>query len=122
MGVVDPTKLEPNLCMLCRVMNRKDCVWENFYQIIAKTILQEKETVFYRHYSFWFINLFLCLKFLKIFAAKAGVDKEWDKLDQISAWNLTKDKSKKRVNDEARASGATVHFSSLMDICHIFHH
>ena len=52
-------------------------------------------------------------------AAKAAVDKEWQKLEKISAWNLTKVKSKKTVIDEARTSGATVHFASLMDICHL---
>ena len=41
------------------------------------------------------------------------------KLEKISAWNLTKVKSKKQVIDEARTSGATVHFASLMDICHL---
>ena len=56
---------------------------------------------------------------VKIPAAKAAVDKEWEKLEKISAWNLTKVKSKKSVIDEARASGATVHFASLMDICHL---
>ena len=35
------------------------------------------------------------------------------------AWNLTKVRSKKKVIDEARTSGATVHFASLMDICHL---
>ena len=52
-------------------------------------------------------------------AAKAAVDKEWEKLEKISAWNLTKVKSKKEVIDEARTAGATVHFASLMDICHL---
>ena len=56
---------------------------------------------------------------MKIPAAKAAVDKEWEKLEKISAWNLTKVKSKKQVIDEARMSGATVHFASLMDICHL---
>ena len=56
---------------------------------------------------------------MKILAAKAAVDKEWEKLEKISAWNLTKVKSKKRVIDEARTSGATVHFASSMDICHL---
>ena len=56
---------------------------------------------------------------LKIPAAKAAVDKEWEKLEKISAWNLTKVKSKKQVIDEARTSGATVHFATLMDICHL---
>ena len=39
------------------------------------------------------------------------------KLEKISVWNLTKTKSKKQVIDEARMSGATVHFASLMDMC-----
>ena len=56
---------------------------------------------------------------VKIPAAKAAVDKEWEKLEKISAWNLTKVKSKKMVIDEARTTGATVHFASLMDICHL---
>ena len=42
-----------------------------------------------------------------------------EKLEKISAWNLAKVKSKKKVIDEARTSGATVHFASLMDICHL---
>ena len=56
---------------------------------------------------------------MKIPAAKAAVDKEWEKLEKISAWNLTKVKSKKKVIDEARTAGATVHLASLMDICHL---
>ena len=52
---------------------------------------------------------------VKIPAAKAAVDKEWEKLEKISAWNLTKVKSKKQVIKEARTAGATVHFASLMD-------
>ena len=43
---------------------------------------------------------------MKILAAKAAVDKEWEKLEKISAWNLTKVRSKKEVIDEARTSGA----------------
>ena len=56
---------------------------------------------------------------MKIPAAKAAVAKKWEKLEKISAVNLTKVKSKKMVIDEARASGATVHFASSMDICHL---
>ena len=56
---------------------------------------------------------------MKIPAAKAAVDKEWEKLEKISAWNLTKVRSKKEVIDEARTSGAKVHFASLMEICHL---
>ena len=82
-----------------------------------KTILQEKETI-HCSITIWFINLFPCLK-LKSPAAKAAVDKEWEGLEKISAWNLTKVKSKKQVIDEARTSGATVHFAPLMHICHL---
>ena len=56
---------------------------------------------------------------MKIPAAKAAVDKEWEKLEKISAWNLTKVRSKKEVIDEARTNGAKVHFASLMDLCHL---
>ena len=56
---------------------------------------------------------------MKIPAAKAAVYKEWEQLEKISAWKLTEVKSKKSVIDEARASGATVHSASLMDICHL---
>ena len=55
---------------------------------------------------------------LKIPAAKAAVDKEWEKLEKIPAWDLTKVRSKKEVIDEARTKGAKVHFASLMDNCH----
>ena len=54
---------------------------------------------------------------MKIPAAKAAVDKEWEKLENISAWNLTNVRSKEEVIDEARRKGAKVHFASLMDIC-----
>ena len=99
-------------------MNLQECVWEIRYRIIIKTILQEKVKI---HYS----TITLFTKFvpmpqaMKISAAKAAVDKEWDKLEKISAWNPTKVRSKKEVIDEARTSGATVHFASLMDICHL---
>ena len=59
------------------------------------------------------------LQAMKISAAKAAVDKEWEILKKISAWNLTKVRSKKEVIDEARTKGAKVHFGSLMDICHL---
>ena len=55
---------------------------------------------------------------MKIPAAKAAVDKEWENW-RISAWNVTKVRSKTEVIDEAKTSGGTVHFASLMDICHL---
>ena len=52
-------------------------------------------------------------------AAKAAVNKEWEKLEKIPAWDLTKVRSKSEVIDDARTKGAKVHFASLMDICHL---
>ena len=43
--------------------------------------------------------------------AKAAVDKEWEKLEKMPAWQLDKVKSTK--------SKKKVHFASLMDICHL---
>ena len=59
------------------------------------------------------------LQAMKNPAAKAAVDKKWEKLEKISAWNLTKVRSKKEVIDDARTNGAKVHFASLMDKCHL---
>ena len=42
-----------------------------------------------------------------------------EKLEKISAWNLTKVRSKTEVIDEARTKGAKIHFASLMDIRHL---
>ena len=56
---------------------------------------------------------------MKIPAAKVALDKEWETLEKKSAWNLTKVRSKKEVIDEARTSGAKVHFASFMDMCHL---
>ena len=64
-------------------------------------------------------NFILMPQAKKIPAAKAAVDKEWEKLEKISAWNLTKVNSKIEVIDEGRTAGATVHFASVMDICHL---
>ena len=41
------------------------------------------------------------------------------KQEKIQAWQLTKDRNKKNVIDEARNKGRKVHFASLMDLCHV---
>ena len=97
-------------------MNPQECVWEIRCRIITKTMLQEKVRI---HYSTLVHKFIPMPQAMKIPAAKAAVDKEWEKLEKISAWNLTIVRSKKEVIDEARTSGATVHFASLMNICHL---
>ena len=42
-----------------------------------------------------------------------------EKLEKISARNMTKARSKEEVIEEARMSGAKAHFASIMDICHL---
>ena len=70
-----------------------------------------------QHYNL--VHNFLVPQAMRIPASKAAVDKEWENLVKISAWNLTKVRSNKEVIDEARTKGAKVHFASLMDICHL---
>ena len=82
-----------------------------------RTILQEKGTIHY-NIIIWYTN-FPMPQSMKIPAAEVAVDKEWEKLEKIQAWDLTKVRSKKEVIDEARTKGAKVHFASLMNICHL---
>ena len=56
---------------------------------------------------------------MKIPDAKAAAEKQWEKLEIIPAWQLTKVRNKNEVIAEARNEGKTVHFASLMDLCHL---
>ena len=49
---------------------------------------------------------------VKISDAKAAVVKEWEKLEQLSAWQMTKVKSKKEVIQEAQKEQRTVHLKN----------
>ena len=51
---------------------------------------------------------------MKIPDAKAAVEKEWETLEKIPAWQLTKVRNKNEVIAEARNEGGKVHFASLM--------
>ena len=64
-------------------------------------------------------KIFLMPQAMKIPAAKAAVDKEWEELERISAWDITRVRNKSEVIDEARTKGRQVHFASLMDICRL---
>ena len=59
--VANPMRSNQNLRVFWKPVNPQDCVWENLYRIIMKTILQEKETIHY-NIIIWYTNLFLCLK------------------------------------------------------------
>ena len=118
-GVVHPTKFRQNLRVFWKLMNPQECVWEIRYRsIMNEDHIAGKGENSLQHYDL--VHKFIPMpQAMKIPAAKAAVDKEWEKLEKISAWNLTKVKSKKQVIDEARTAGATVHFASLMDRCHL---
>ena len=118
MGVVLPTKSKQNLRVFWKLVNPQDCVWENLYRNIMRTILQEKVTVDCS-ITIWYTNLFLFLKPWRFPQQKRRWTRNVRKLEKISAWNLTKVRSKSEVIDEARTKGAKVHFASLMDICHL---
>ena len=83
--VVNPMKSNQNLRVFWKPVNPQDCVWENLYRIIIKTILQEKETV-HCNTTVWY-TYFPMPQAMKIPAAKAAVDKECEKLEKIPAWD-----------------------------------
>ena len=56
---------------------------------------------------------------MKIADAKAVVDKEWEKLETIAAWQLDKVKSKKEGILESQRNKKKIHFATLTDICHL---
>ena len=84
---------------------------------IMKIVFLEKERI-QRVITIWCTHIFLMPQAMKI-PVKAAVDKDWEKLDKILAWQLTRVRNKKRVNAEATKEGKTVHFTSPMDICHL---
>ena len=47
------------------------------------------------------------------------MEKKWEKIDKIRAWQVTKVGNRKEVIEEARKEGNTVHFASLMCNCHL---
>ena len=47
------------------------------------------------------------------------MEKEWEKLGKLPAWQLTKVRNKKEVIEEARNKDRKVHFASLMDLRHL---
>ena len=57
-------------------MNLRDCVWEIQYRINMRTILQERRQ-FITALQFGSLS-FPMLQAMKILAAKAAVDKEWE--------------------------------------------
>ena len=118
MGVMDPTKLKTKLACILETDESKRLRMGESLQNHHEDHIAGKGNNSLQHYNV--VHKFIPMpQALKIPAAKEAVDKEWEKLEKVSAWNLTKVRSKKEVIEEARTSGAGVHFASLMDICHL---
>ena len=58
-------------------------------------------------------------KALKIPEAKIALEKEWGKLGKKKAWDISKVAPRAKAIRDAKAAGRSVHFGSLMDLCHI---
>ena len=79
--MVDPTKSNQDLRAFWKPVNLQDCVWENLYRIIMKTIVQEKVNNSLQHYNL--VHTYIpMLQAVKIPAAKAAVDKECEKIGE----------------------------------------
>ena len=118
MGVVHPTKFRQKLACILEADESTRMRMGNSIPRNHENHVAGKGENSLQHYNL--VHKFIPMpQAMKIPATKAAVEKEWEKLEKFSAWNLTKVKSKKQVIDEARTSGATVHFASLMDICHL---
>ena len=117
MGVVDLTKFKTKLACILEANESTRMRMGNSMPHNHEEHIAGKGDNSLQHYNF--VHKFIPMpQAMKIPAAKAAVDKEWER-EKISAWNLTTVRSKKTVIDEARTSGATVHFASSMDICHL---
>ena len=51
-------------------------------------------------------------------ANAVAVDKEWEKVETLPAWQMTKVRSKREVIQEAQKEGRTDNFATLMDVYH----
>ena len=73
-----PITSNQNLRVFWKPVNLQDCVWENLYRIIMKTILQEKVTI-HTNIIIWYTNLFLYLKPLNFPQQWTRNGKNWRK-------------------------------------------
>ena len=59
------------------------------------------------------------LKAMKSPDANAVVDEESEKLKNLSGWQESKVKSKRKVIDEAQKEDTPVHFATIVDLYHL---
>ena len=115
--MVDLTKIRQNLRVFWKLMNPPECVWENSIPSNHEDHIAGKSENSLQHYNLVSQVYSYASSYENSGSESSGgqgMGKNWRKF-----WrgNLAKVKSKRKVIDEARMSGATVHFASLMDIC-----
>ena len=92
MGVVHPTKFRQLACILEADESTRMRMGNSIPHHHEDHIAGKGENSL-QHYNL--VHKFIPMpQAVKILAAKAAVDKEWEKLAKISAWNLTKVKVK----------------------------
>ena len=98
-------------------MNPPECVWEIRNLQITKTILQEMVRI---HYSItiW-SQIYSYASSYEDSGSESSSGQGMGKIGEIFGVEPDKNQKQKEVIDEARTSGATVQFASLMDICHL---
>ena len=89
MGVVDPTKLKTKLACILEADESSRMRMGNSMPHYHQDHIAGKGEKSLQHYNL--VHKFIPMpQAMKIPAAKAAVDKEWEKLEKFSAWNLTK--------------------------------
>ena len=95
-----------NVRVSWKQVNPHECVWKNLHWIVMRTILQEEGTIHY-NITIWYTN-FPMPQAMKIPAAKAAVDKEWEKIGEDSGVGPDESQKQKRGDrwskDEGRKS------------------
>ena len=117
-GVMLPIKTRQNLRVIWTQVNLQDCVWENLNRLIMKTILREKGVNSLQLYNL--VHKYIPMpQAMQIPAAKSSSGQGMGNNGEFRRGTWQKSKVRREVIDQARTSGATVHFASLMDICHL---
>ena len=115
-GVVHPIKIKPRLaCILEAGESTRLRMGESLPNHHEDHIAGKGENSL-QHYNL--VHKFIPMpQAIKNSSSKSSSGQGMGKMEKNSVWNLTKVRSKSKVIDEARTSGAKVHFASLMDLC-----
>ena len=93
-----------NLRVFWKPVNPQDCVWENLYRIIMKTILQERWTI-HCNITIWYTNYFPCLKPWKFLQRKqwwTRNGKNWRNFGR-GTWQKSEVRKKRSMKQGRRA-------------------